>query len=40
MQLNCIPESLDTSDYTDYNDFLSQRRQLMAQKIKAFYLGL
>ncbi|MDQ9020153.1 DUF262 domain-containing protein [Acinetobacter sichuanensis] len=40
MQLNCIPESLDTSDYTHYNDFLSQRRQLMAQKIKAFYLGL
>ncbi len=38
--LNCIPESLDTSDYTHYNDFLSQRRQLMAQKIKAFYLGL
>ena len=37
--LNCIPESLDTSDYTHYNDFLSQRRQLMAQKIKAFYLG-
>lgn len=38
--LNCIPESLDTSDYTHYNDFLSQRRKLMAQKIKAFYLGL
>lgn len=38
--LNCIPESLDTSDHTHYNEFLSQRRQLMAQKIKAFYLGL
>lgn len=38
--LNCIPESLDTSDYTHYNDFLSQRRKLMAEKIKAFYLGL
>jgi hypothetical protein len=38
--LNCIPESLDTSDYTHYNDFLSQRRQLMAQKIKAFFGSL
>ena len=38
--LNCIPESLDTSDHTHYNEFLSQRRQLMAQKIKVFYLGL
>jgi hypothetical protein len=39
-ELNCIPEILDTSDYTHYNDFLSQRRKLMAEKIKAFYLGL
>ena len=38
--LNCVPKSLDTSDHTHYNEFLSQRRQLMAQKIKAFYLGL
>ncbi|TXJ06472.1 MAG: hypothetical protein E6Q25_09205, partial [Acinetobacter sp.] len=40
MLLNCIPESLDTSDYTHYNEFLSQRRQLMAQKIRAFYRSL
>lgn len=38
--LNCVPKSLDTSDHTHYNEFLSQRRQLMAQKIKVFYLGL
>jgi hypothetical protein len=39
-ELNCIPEILDISDHTHYNDFLSRRRQLMAQKIKAFYLDL
>jgi hypothetical protein len=39
-ELNCIPEILDTSDHTHYNDFLSRRRQLIAQKIKAFYLDL
>ncbi|CAM4342981.1 hypothetical protein F901_02096 [Acinetobacter dispersus] len=40
MKLNCIPDSLGTSDFEDYSEFLAQRRQLMAQKIKAFYFSL
>lgn len=40
MKLNCIPESLGTPDFEDYSEFLAQRRQLIAQKIKAFYFSL
>lgn len=39
-KLNCIPEILDLSDHNYYKNFLSERRQLMAQKIKAFYFAL
>lgn len=37
MAMNCIPESLFTLDHTNYDDFLHERRQLMANKIRKFY---
>ena len=40
MQLNCIGDSLYNADYTTYNAFLGERRQLMAKKIKALYQSL
>lgn len=40
MHRNCIPESIFNLDYHDYQDFLIERRKLMAKKIKDFYLQL
>lgn len=40
MQVNSISESLHDADYTAYKDFLVERRQLMAKKIKTFYQSL
>ncbi|WP_026575705.1 GmrSD restriction endonuclease domain-containing protein [Bacillus sp. UNC438CL73TsuS30] len=37
MGMNCIPLSLFNLDYTDYEEFLKERRQLMANKIRRFY---
>jgi hypothetical protein len=37
MEMNCIPQSLFTLDYTKYEEFLIERRQLMATKIRKFY---
>jgi len=37
---NSIPENIATLDCFRYADFLSARRRLMAQKIKAYYLAL
>lgn len=37
MEMNCIPESLFTLEYSNYNAFLQERRQLMANKIRRFY---
>ncbi|MGG5487598.1 GmrSD restriction endonuclease domain-containing protein [Gaetbulibacter sp. PBL-D1] len=34
---NDIPNTIYTSTHIDYNDFLIERRKLMAAKIKAFY---
>jgi hypothetical protein len=35
--VNDIPVSLLQADHTQYEDFLKERRQLMAQKIKQYY---
>ena len=41
MAMNCIPLDIVNWDYNKYiNDFLPQRRKLMAAKIKAYYQGL
>lgn len=37
---NCIPECFKTMDYTGYQEFLNQRRMLMAAYIKKYYFGL
>ena len=39
-QMNCIPESLLDGDIPPYDDFLEQRRILMAQKIKTWFEAL
>lgn len=36
----CVPESIMTMGIEDYNDFLIERRKLMAQKIKDYYFSL
>lgn len=40
LRMSCLPESLLDGDIPDYDDFLEQRRKLMAQKIKTWFLGL
>jgi len=37
LQLNDVPDRLFTATHTDYNDFLTERRKLMAAKIKDYY---
>ena len=37
---NCIPESVMTMKIDDYHEFLKQRRELMAKKIKKYYFSL
>ena len=40
LQLNCIPQNIDEMDYNNYQEFLSERRKMMANKIKNFYYSL
>lgn len=40
LALNCIPENITEMDYSHYEDFLSVRRRLMAQKIRDYYYSL
>ena len=37
---NDIPLSLENSDYSDYENFLAERRKLIAKKIKEYYENL
>lgn len=37
---NCIPEDVISMDVDDYENFLNQRRKLMAKKIKTYYFSL
>jgi hypothetical protein len=37
---NCIPTSIEDMTYNDYQNFLTERRKLMAQKIKAYYYSI
>lgn len=37
---NAIPESLKHDDYTEYEDFLVKRRQLISQKLKEYFESL
>jgi len=40
LRMNCIPVELMEMTISDYQDFLSLRRKLMANKIKEYYFGL
>lgn len=37
---NCIPEGVVNMDFNDYEEFLVERRKLMAEKIKDYYYSL
>jgi hypothetical protein len=40
LRMNCLPECLLDGVIPSFDDFLDQRRKLMAQKIKAYFEGL
>ncbi|MCZ2155881.1 MAG: hypothetical protein LC114_18595, partial [Bryobacterales bacterium] len=40
LEANCVPASIMEMEVNDYNDFLMERRKLMAQKIKRYYRSL
>ncbi|HNW69373.1 MAG TPA: DUF262 domain-containing protein [Bacteroidales bacterium] len=40
LAMNCIPESIMNMEVLDYDTFLAERRKLMAEKIKEYYLAL
>ncbi|WP_392420011.1 DUF262 domain-containing protein [Capnocytophaga canis] len=40
LKMNCIPTEIIHMNIEDYQDFLSLRRKLMAQKIKEYYFSL
>ncbi len=40
LEQNCIPQSIFTMTIENYDEFLKDRRKLMARKIKEYYLNL
>jgi hypothetical protein len=40
LSAHCIPMSVFEATVEDYDDFLDQRRRLMASKIRAYYESL
>jgi len=40
LQMNCIPETIFEMKLDDYEEFLKQRRVLMAEKMRLYYLAL
>lgn len=38
--MNCIPESIMEMEFLDYDEFLQQRRLLMAESMKRYYFSL
>lgn len=40
LKMNCIPESIFNLNIEDYEDFLIERRKLMAEKIRKYYQSL
>ena len=40
LRINCIPENVVSMDIMNYEDFLLERRKLMAKKIKDYYYSL
>jgi hypothetical protein len=40
LKTHCIPESILNGTVDDYDEFLVERRMLMAEKIKNYYFSL
>lgn len=40
LRMNCLPECMLDGEIPSFDDFLEQRRKLMAQKIKTYFEGL
>jgi len=40
LRMNCIPDMIFEMKLDDYEDFLKQRRVLMAEKMRLYYLAL
>ena len=40
LAMNCIPESMLNEKQPTYEEFLQERRRLMAQKLKSYYESL
>jgi len=40
LRMNCIPENMLDGEIKSFNDFLEERRKLMALKVKAWFEGL
>ena len=40
LRMNCIPEGIFELDLDDFEEFLKQRRVLMAQKMRDYYFSL
>ena len=40
LEANCIPEGIFEMGAADYEEFLAQRRRLMARKIERYFKGL
>lgn len=40
LKINCIPDGIFEMDYTRYDEFLRERREMMAKKIREYYEAL
>jgi hypothetical protein len=40
LRMSCLPETLLEGDIPAYDDFLEERRKLMAQKMRTYFKGL
>ena len=40
LKQNCIPSGFEEMEFGNYEDFLKERRKLMAKKIKDYYFNL
>ena len=40
LKMNCVPESIFNMEIGDYENFLKERRKLIAKKIKEYYFSL
>ncbi|WP_205774429.1 hypothetical protein [Alkalicoccus luteus] len=40
MRMNCVPDSINWMDDSNYQDFLNERRELITEKIRTYYKSL